>query len=79
MHVNRPSAPANNELTAQAANSEPSLPRLAYSIADAATVSGLSRSTLYALMKAGLPSVKIGTRRLIRHADLVALLDRLTS
>lgn len=57
-------------------NVSPSLQRLAYSVAEAATVSNLSRSKLYELLKTGeLRSVKIAGRRLIRHADLLALLD----
>jgi excisionase family DNA binding protein len=53
------------------------LPRIAYSVHDAAIVSGLSRSKLYELMKSGaLPSVKLGARRLIRHADLAAVFDQ---
>jgi excisionase family DNA binding protein len=79
MHVNYPSVAGHSELAVASTNSEAQLPRLAYSITNAAIVSGLSRSTLYVLMKAGLPSVKIGSRRLIRHDDLVALLDHLTS
>lgn len=50
---------------------------LAYSIADAAIVCSLSRSRLYELLKTGeLPSIKIGGRRLITRAALLALLDR---
>lgn len=56
-------------------NISPPLLRLAYSVAEAAAVSNLSRSKLYELLKAGeLRSVKIAGRRLIRHADLLALL-----
>ena len=51
------------------------LERLAYSVLEAAAVTGLSRSKLYELIQSGgLSSIKIGGRRLIRHADLVALL-----
>lgn len=51
------------------------LQRLAYSVAEAAKVSGLSRSKLYELMSGGeLQSLKIAGRRLIRHTDLLSLL-----
>ena len=49
--------------------------RLAYRIDDAAVVSGLSRSTLYELIKSGtLRSVKISGRRLITRTALLELL-----
>lgn len=51
--------------------------KLAYSVADAATVTGLGRTTLYALMRSGkLPSFTIGKRRLIASADLEGLIGR---
>jgi excisionase family DNA binding protein len=50
--------------------------KLALSIKEAVAVSGLSRSTIYNLLGSGdLPSVKIGTRRLIRRCELEALLE----
>lgn len=50
---------------------------IAYTIKQAAAVCGISRTTLYGLIKAGeLTPVKIGVRTLIRHADLEALMDR---
>jgi excisionase family DNA binding protein len=49
--------------------------RLALRINDAVVVSGLSRSTIYELLKAGkLRAVKIGGRRLILRESLQALL-----
>jgi excisionase family DNA binding protein len=55
---------------------EPSEP-LAYSVTDAARTAGIGRSTLYDLMAHGeLAYVKIGSRRLIRHEELKALLKR---
>jgi len=49
---------------------------LAYRIADAVAVSGLSRTTIYALMAAGkLRTVKIGGRRLVPRAALAELLQ----
>lgn len=48
----------------------------ALSVLNAATYTGLSRSTLYRLMESGeLDSFKLGARRLIRLADLDRLLD----
>ena len=50
--------------------------RLAYSVAEASSVSGLGRTTLFALISEGrLPKVKLGKRTLIRHDDLQALLS----
>lgn len=49
--------------------------RLAYSVTEAANAIGLGKTTLYALIGQGrLPSSKIGKRRIIRHADLEALI-----
>jgi len=49
--------------------------RLAYSVSEAAIVTGLGRTTLFALIRNGrLPSRKICNRRLIRKADLEQLL-----
>ena len=49
--------------------------RLAYSVTEAAAVTGLGRTTLYALIGSGtLPSCKIGKRRLIASADLEGLI-----
>jgi len=48
---------------------------IALRIKDAVKVSGLGRSTLYALIgKGALPSVLVAGRRLILRADLLALL-----
>lgn len=63
--------------TSNTAQGSARLERLAYGIADAAFVSGISRSKLYELLNSGaLPSVKIGARRLIRARDLAELLER---
>lgn len=49
--------------------------RLAYSVSDAAAVSGIGRTTLYALIASEqLPSKKIGKRRLIPADGLRRLL-----
>ncbi len=51
--------------------------RIALRVRDASIVSGLSRSTLYELLKAGkIRAVKIGGRRLILRDSLEALLLR---
>ena len=51
--------------------------KLSYSIDEAVDASGIGRTTIYALIKAGeLTPVKIGKRTLIRKSDLEALLER---
>lgn len=48
---------------------------IAYRVQDAVKASGISRSTLYELVKSGrLPSVKAAGRRLILREDLEAFL-----
>lgn len=48
----------------------------AMSINQAAAYAGLSRSTIYRLMQRGeLQTLKIGSRRLVRRADIDALLE----
>ncbi len=50
--------------------------KLAFRVNEAVAVSGLSRSTIYELLKAGkLRAVKIGGRRLILRESLQALLE----
>lgn len=89
MHVSRsnydlvrPADTANKDTAlkpqpaARRANDTVPLQRLAYSVAEAATVSNLSRSKLYELLGSGeLKSIKIAGRRLIRHSDLLSLLN----
>lgn len=49
--------------------------KLSVSIDDAAAMTGISRSNLYERIAAGqLPFVQLGARRLVRVADLLALL-----
>ncbi len=51
---------------------------LAFTIIDAVAYSGLSRSRLYDLMRAGdLPSLAVGGRRMIYRADLDAFFANL--
>ena len=53
------------------------LEKLAYEINEAARVSGLSRTTLYELMKAGrLKTVLVAGRRLVPAENLKALLNQ---
>lgn len=58
-------------------NHSPDCPKpLTYSVKDAARVSGLGRTTLYAMRAAGtLPMIKISGRTLIRALDLEAALQ----
>lgn len=51
------------------------LGRLAYSVTEAAAVTGLGKTTLYALIgNCTLPSCKVGKRRLIASTDLADLI-----
>jgi excisionase family DNA binding protein len=51
--------------------------KISYNIKEATAACGISRTTIYGLIKAGeLTPVKIGARTLIRHADLEALIAR---
>ena len=50
---------------------------IAHQVPRAAQISGLSRTTLYGLMKSGeLATIKVGRRTLIADDDLRALIDR---
>jgi excisionase family DNA binding protein len=54
--------------------------KLAFAPAEAAQALGISRSRLYELLYEGtIPSIKLGSRRLIRRETLVAYLDQLES
>lgn len=53
-------------------------PRLAYSVDEAADMIGISRRSIYELLRSGqLRSVKIGARRLVRRSDLDTFLEEL--
>jgi len=55
--------------------SEPTTERLAYSVDEAAAVTGLSRDLLYDQMRAGkLAYLKVGRRRIITRQHLEAFL-----
>lgn len=50
--------------------------KLTFTIKEATAATGLGRTTLYSLIKAGeLTAVKIGTRTLIRRTDLEKLIE----
>lgn len=54
----------------------PTQPPIVYTVAEAAVISRLSRSTLYELIASGeLRSVKVGRRRLVPASALTQLLD----
>ena len=77
-----PAQQANADATANAAsrNADPPGERLAYSVAEAAFITGLSRDLLYDQMRAGkLPYLKVGRRRLITRQNLEAFLARSAS
>jgi excisionase family DNA binding protein len=60
--------------------SEPARDRLAYSVDEAAAITGLSRDLLYDQMRAGrLAYLKIGRRRVITRQHLEAFLTRQAS
>ncbi len=51
--------------------------QLSYTVKQAAATLGVGRTTLYSLMQDGeLTPLKIRQRTVLRHDDLVALLDR---
>lgn len=53
------------------------LPRMTYRIDEVAELTGLGRTTIFALLKQGdLRRVKIGARTLILASDVDALLQR---
>jgi excisionase family DNA binding protein len=52
-------------------------PALSYGPDEACKLLGIGRTLFFNLLKTGeIPSLTIGGRRLVRHADLVAFLDR---
>ncbi|WP_174296936.1 helix-turn-helix domain-containing protein [Sphingomonas bacterium] len=62
--------------TSTGGRTENRLERLAYSVPEASAAIGIGKTKLYALITGGvLPSTLIGKRRLIRAADLEALIS----
>ena len=60
--------------------SEPPADRLAYSVDEAAAITGLSRDLLYDQMRAGqLAYLKVGRRRIITRQHLEAFLAKAAS
>ena len=54
--------------------------QLSYTVKQAATVLGVGRTTLYSLIQTGdLTPIKLRQRTLLRHDDLVAMLERMHS
>ena len=59
---------------------EPPAERLAFSVSEAAAITGLSRDLLYDQMRTGkLSYLKIGRRRIITRTDLQAVLGSAAS
>jgi len=51
--------------------------RLAYGAGEAAQLIGFSRNGFSALLDKGLiPSFHVGRKRIVKHSDLIAFLDR---
>ncbi len=54
------------------------IPRLAWSVAEAAEIIGISQRKMFDLIRDGsVHSIKVGGRRLIRHVDLERFVDGL--
>jgi len=70
-------ADAAADANAASRNADPPGERLAYSVAEAAFITGLSRDLLYDQMRAGnLAYLKVGRRRVITRQNLEAFLAR---
>ena len=53
--------------------------QLSYTVKQAAAQLGIGRTSIYALIKTGaLTPIKLRRRTLLRHEDLVAMLERMT-
>lgn len=73
-------APAPPPIAPPSPPAQDRTPRLAYSIKDAATALGISRSTLYRLINTGdLQTLRIGGRRLIQAPGIETMLSRAAS
>ena len=63
--------PANETKTAPAPPTPAELTKFVYTIREITTLIGISRTTLYRVMRSGeLPFVKLGSRTLVRATDL---------
>jgi excisionase family DNA binding protein len=66
-----------DDANAASRKADPPGERLAYSVAEAALITGLSRDLLYNQMRAGnLAYLKVGRRRLITRQNLESFLTR---
>ena len=75
-----PEQQAVEEETAVLRSSDLLAERVAYSVAEAAFITGLSSDLLYAQMRAGkLSYLKVGRRRIITRRNLEAFLTRAAS
>ena len=75
-----PARRADADAAAASRNADPPGERLAYSVAEAAFITGLSRDLLYDQMRAGkLAYLKVGRRRVITRQNLEAFLARSAS
>ena len=73
-------ADAADDANAASRKADPPRERLAYSVAEATFITGLSRDLLYDQMRAGnLAYLKVGRRRLITRQNLEAFLARSAS
>jgi len=73
-------ADAAADANAASRNADPPGERLAFSVAEAAFITGLSRDLLYDQMRAGhLAYLKVGRRRVITRQNLEAFLARSVS
>jgi excisionase family DNA binding protein len=71
--------PCTEMIRVEPVNSTDSNERLAYSVDEAAAITGLSRDLLYDQMRAGkLAYLKVGRRRIITRQHLEAFLTRTT-
>jgi excisionase family DNA binding protein len=76
----QPDANAAADANAASRNADAPGERLAYSVAEAAFITGLSRDLLYDQMRAGkLAYLKVGRRRVITRQNLEAFLARSAS
>jgi excisionase family DNA binding protein len=72
-------APPGDDTTTERAGQDTPGGRLAYSVDEAARLTGLSRDLLYDQMRAGkLAYLKVGRRRIITRQHLEAFLTRAT-
>jgi excisionase family DNA binding protein len=75
--VQQAGADSSDQLNRTRPDTEPQAMRLAFSVAEAALITGLSRDLLYDQMRTGkLAYLKVGRRRIITRPSLEAFLAR---